>query len=237
MPSWTAMRPSTATQDCASSRRAEDEWLSGWDPTPGIVSVWAENDGRAFVWQRTAETNALVKEEVRFRPWLLLDRLDDLRHLGVQFGPEGSNAMVTYRELDCPGALRYLVSSDDGKTLVAAVLAGATRRLGRRVNRLQELGKSAVFALPPEEQYLVATGRTYFRDLSFNQLRRMQFDLETTGLDPERDRIFLIAIRDPTTFETLSCRRGDVPPASAGIQQAAAPSAPRCQKTKPARHR
>src|ERR1700693_3209869 len=193
--------------ECASSRRAEDEWLSGWDPTPGIVSVWAENDGRAFVWQRTAETNALVKEEVRFRPWLLLDRLDDLRHLGVQFGPEGSNAMVTYRELDCPGALRYLVSSDDGKTLVAAVLAGATRRLGRRVNRLQELGKSAVFALPPEEQYLVATGRTYFRDLSFNQLRRMQFDLETTGLDPERDRIFLIAIRDPTgATEVLEAR-------------------------------
>ena len=42
----------------------------------------------------------------------------------------------------------------------------------------------SVLALPPEEQYLVATGRTYFRDLSFDQLRRMQFDLETTGLDP-----------------------------------------------------
>jgi DNA polymerase I len=184
--------------DCPSSGRAEDEWLSGWDPTPGIVSVWAENDGRAFVWRRIAETNALVKEEVRFRPWLLLDRLDDLRGLGAKFGPEGSNATVTYRELDGPGALRYRVSSDDGKTLVAAVLAGAARRLGRRISRLQELGKSAVLALPPEEQYLVATGRTYFRDLSFNQLRRMQFDLETTGLDPERDRIFLIAIRDPT---------------------------------------
>ena len=81
------MRPSTderaSTPECASSRRDEDEWLSGWDPTPAIVSVWAENDGRAFVWRRIAETNALVKEEVRFRPWLLLDRLDDLRHLGA----------------------------------------------------------------------------------------------------------------------------------------------------------
>lgn len=87
MPSWTAMRPSTderaSTQECANSRRDEDEWLSGWDPTPAIVSVWAENDGRAFVWRRIAESNALVKEEVRFRPWLLLDRLDDLRHLGA----------------------------------------------------------------------------------------------------------------------------------------------------------
>ena len=26
----------------------EDEWLWGWDPTPGIVSVWAERNGRAI---------------------------------------------------------------------------------------------------------------------------------------------------------------------------------------------
>ena len=25
----------------------EDEWLWGWDPTPFIVSVWAEHEGRA----------------------------------------------------------------------------------------------------------------------------------------------------------------------------------------------
>jgi DNA polymerase elongation subunit (family B) len=53
-----------------------------------------------------------------------------------------------------------------------------------------------VLALSPEEQYLVSTGRTYFRDLSFDQLHRMQFDLETTGLDPEHDRIFMVAVRD-----------------------------------------
>jgi DNA polymerase elongation subunit (family B) len=51
--------------------------------------------------------------------------------------------------------------------------------------------------LPPEEQYLVATGRNYFRDLAFADLRRAQIDLETTGLDPNRDRVFLIAARDP----------------------------------------
>jgi DNA polymerase, archaea type len=88
------------SREFVSSRRDEDEWLSGWDPTPGIVSVWAENGGRAFVWRRIAGTNALVKEEVRFRPWLLLDRLDNLRGLGAQLGPEESNATVTYRELD-----------------------------------------------------------------------------------------------------------------------------------------
>jgi hypothetical protein len=30
--------------------RREDEWVWGWDSTPGIVSVWADLDGRATVW-------------------------------------------------------------------------------------------------------------------------------------------------------------------------------------------
>jgi hypothetical protein len=154
----------------------ENEWLWGWDPTPGIVSVWAETDGRALVWRRLAQTGALLREEARFRPWVLIDRLDYVQQTGGE---------VTCRELDGPGSLRYLVSAEDGKALA-------------RAGRWRELGKASALVLPPEEQYLVSTGRTYFRDLSFDQLHRMQFDLETTGLDPERDRIFMIAVRDPT---------------------------------------
>ncbi len=179
--------------------RREEEWVWGWDSTPGIVSVWADLDGRASVWRRIPKTGALVREEVRFRPWLVLDRLDDLQHLGDRLGPDGcETALITYRELDGPGSLRYLVSGEDGRALIAAVLEGAARRLGRRVSHLWELGKEALLALAPEEQHLVATGRTYFRDLSFDDLHRMQFDLETTGLNPERDRIFMIAVRYPS---------------------------------------
>ena len=182
----------------ASLRSPEDEWLWGWDETPGIVSVWAEGDGRATVWRRRADTGGLVREEAVFRPWILIDRLDDLEHLGVQLAPDGApRALVTFRELAGPGELRYLVSSQSAKTLAGAVLHGASRRLGRPVGHLRELGKESVLALPPEEQYLVATGRTYFRGLAFDQLRRLQFDLETTGLDARRDRIFMVAVRDP----------------------------------------
>jgi DNA polymerase I len=190
----------------------EDEWLWGWDPTPGIVSVWAEPDGRAFVWRRLPGTRALVREGVRFRPWLLLASLDDLAHLGARLRPERASSAgfarsitppseaphhVTYQELEGPGALRYVVRAGDGRALTAAVLQGAARRLGGPLRSLRELGAGAVLALPPEEQYLVASGRTYFRDLAFDELRRMQIDLETTGLDPESDRIFLVALRDP----------------------------------------
>jgi uncharacterized protein YprB with RNaseH-like and TPR domain len=178
--------------------RREDEWVWGWDSTPGIVSVWADLDGHASVWRRIPKTGGLVREDTRFRPWLVLDRLDDLEHLGDQLGAEGcERAPIDYRRLDGPGSLRYLVSAEDGRALIAAVLDGATRRLGRRVSHLRELGKESVLVLVPEEQYLVATGRTYFRDLSLDDLHRMQFDLATTGLNAERDRIFMIAVRYP----------------------------------------
>jgi DNA polymerase elongation subunit (family B) len=180
----------------ASETTTRSEWLWGWDPTPGIVSVHADHAGNAVVWRRIAESGALVREEARFRPWLLLDRLDDLRHLGARLGREGhGSASILYRELEGPGALRYLVSADDGRALTAALLRGASQRLGKRVAHLGELPGDGVLSLPPEEQYLVATGRTYFRDLSFDQLHRLQFDLETTGLDARRDRIFMISVR------------------------------------------
>ncbi len=207
-----ALRQCRPDQAVSSRTRAvgarEDEWLWGWDATPGIVSVWAEPDGRAFLWRRLE--GGLIREQARFRPWLLLARLEDLQHLGNRLQPEPQTAPFTYEELTGPGALRYLIRATDGRALKAAVLHGASRRLDRPVRHLRELGPAAVLSLPPDEQYLVATGRTYFRELAFDQLRRAQLDLETTGLDPTRDRIFLIALRAPTgETEVLEATRAD----------------------------
>src|SRR5205085_687389 len=103
----------------------------GWDPIPGIVSVHADHDGRAIVWRRIPDTGALVVERERFRPWLLLDRLDDLQHLGARLAPEGdAGALVTWRELEGPGALRWLVSASDGRMLTNALLEGISARRG-----------------------------------------------------------------------------------------------------------
>ncbi len=180
-------------------RSIEDEWLWGWDPTPGIVSVWADQTGRAAVWRRLPDSGELVHETERFRPWMLLDRLDDVAMADPTLAREGTEgATITFRELEGPGELRFHVSAADGATLASTVVRGASRRLGRHVGHVKELGDQSVLVLPPEEQYLVATGRTYFRDLSFDHLRRMQFDLETTGLDARRDKIFMIAVRLPS---------------------------------------
>ncbi len=196
----------------------EDEWLWGWDPTPGIVSVWAEADGRATVWRRVGDGGELVREEAPFRPWLLLDRLDDLRHLGARLGPEEeSDAVVRYRELGGSGALRYLVSADRWQTLNAAVLRRSEPAARPAAPRPERSAKRLRAVVPPEEQYLVTTGRTYFRGLTFDQLRRMQFDLETTGLDAARNRIFMIAVRDPTGATELLEAHGEGEAAEADL--------------------
>ncbi len=152
----------------------QDEWLWGWDPTPGIVSVWADGSGRARVWRRVNGT--LVSEDTQYRPWALVD--DIAGFIGTT---------VTWFELEGPGALRFHVSADSGRALSTAV----SEAYGRVPD------KRRVLLLPPEEQYLVASGRTYFGGLTFDELQRLQFDIETTGLDATDDRVFLIAVRLP----------------------------------------
>ncbi len=167
---------------------AEDEWLWGWDPSPGIVSVWADDRGHAHVWRRVPG-EGLVHEAHRFRPWLLLASMDDV--------PVGDNR-IHVRELEGEGPLRFLVDAPDGRWLRRTILDAASRRLGRTISHLGALGEASVLALPPDEQFLVRTGRTYFRDLAFDDLQRLQFDLETTGLDARHDRIFMVAVREPS---------------------------------------
>jgi DNA polymerase elongation subunit (family B) len=184
----------------------QDEWLWGWDSTPGIVSVWADMSGRALIWRRPPATGELVREEKRFRAWALLPSLElvsyldaDLVHAAPGEEPHGA---LAYHTLEGPGRFAYYVSASDGRALESALLAGASARLGRKVTRLGELDDETILFLPPEEQYLVASGRTYFRDLPFDALRRLQFDLETTGLNPEKDAIFLVSVRDSAGLET-----------------------------------
>jgi DNA polymerase elongation subunit (family B) len=59
--------------------------------------------------------------------------------------------------------------------------------------------------LDPVTAHLVASGDTFYRGLRFDQLRRLQFDLETLDVYPDRDEaaICLIAVRDDDGFERV----------------------------------
>lgn len=179
-----------------------DELLFGWDTTPGIVSVWADRAGRALVWRRVA--GKIVCERERFSPWLLAVHLDDLAHpddsLVAVDAARSGRAPFRYRELDGPaGALRFVISGQNLRALEQTIRAGASRRLGREIRSMYEL-ESDYYRVGPVEQYLMASGRVYFRGLGYDDLHRMQIDLETTALDPAHGRIFMAAVRDNRGF-------------------------------------
>jgi DNA polymerase, archaea type len=125
---------------------ADDLWLFGWDPTSGIVSAWATPKGQALVWRRTAKPPHSVEDEVvcesaRFRPWLYAAHLQDIDHLGSRLARDDDTAAFSYRELSGPvGALRYLISAQDGRALERLLLEKARRRLGRDIGSLNETG-------------------------------------------------------------------------------------------------
>src|SRR5260221_1051444 len=148
--------PASATPDMIRSF-SNDEWVFGWDPMPGIVSVWASRAGRALIWRREDERVLCVQDT--FRPWLFATTFDDLIHLGSALVPFNSalradTSLVSYRILDgSSGSYRYLLSARDGRFLERALLQGASRRLERQVQTLGELANT-YYQVGPVEQYL-----------------------------------------------------------------------------------
>jgi DNA polymerase elongation subunit (family B) len=56
----------------------------------------------------------------------------------------------------------------------------------------------------PVEQYLISTGKRLFKGFpDYNSVHRYIFDIETTGLDPKHDRVFMIGAKTTRGFEKL----------------------------------
>ncbi|MFB9990846.1 3'-5' exonuclease [Deinococcus oregonensis] len=177
-----------------------DSLLFGHDSTPGIVSVHADLSGRALVWRRTGE--GVTLEQARFRSWLYARDLADVEHLGNRLVWNNDQAPLSVRELPGPpGSLRYLLTAIDGRSLRQSVLRGASDRLGRSITSLHDL--RGYYSVGAVEQYLMASGRTFFGGMTFDDPHRLQFDLETTSLTPDTGRMFMIAVRDNRGFEQV----------------------------------
>jgi uncharacterized protein YprB with RNaseH-like and TPR domain len=189
---------------------AAEHELFGCDTTPCIVSVDANANGRARVWRRLDDRVELT--EHAFPNWFLITSLELLAHLPAEHrgadwlrqshGQLDMREPLVVVELDSPptndeAAYRYLVLTNDIGEVETALLEMASKRDGEEARSLADL-RGLVLIWSPIEQYLTLTGRTYFKDMPFVSLRRLQFDLETTGLNEDRDRIFMISMRDST---------------------------------------
>lgn len=186
----------------------------GCDTTTGIVSVDADASGQARVWRRVGERIEVTAHE--FPTWFLTTGLDLLAHLPARrldagwlraaHGRVTTADFLTVVELEDSrhsgnaDAYRYLVLTSNLAEVETALVETANKREGAEAQSLADL-RGLVLIWHPIEQFLTLTGRTYFKGMRFEDLRRMQFDLETTGLSEDRDRIFMVSMRDSSGWQ------------------------------------
>lgn len=63
-------------------------------------------------------------------------------------------------------------------------------------DKTQSKVEKPFLTVTPQEQYLIATGKRFFKGYDdYNQILKITFDLETEGLDPTKHRIKLIGVK------------------------------------------
>src|SRR3989440_1379164 len=165
--------------------------LFGTDPTPCIVAIELGETGTVKVYRREADESTVADVEP-FHPFVWCD--SDVVDLGVESEKLQSN-------------LKYgwLVTVDSWKELI-----------GLR-NGLKNAGRDFFAFTDPVQHYLTATGRTLFKDLPFEELKRMQIEVlqyvasassrsaaeDRQDADSTNDHIISIALSDSTGWEEL----------------------------------
>src|SRR5213595_1675519 len=154
--------------------------LFGADPTPRIVAIELGETGTVKVYRREADGLTIADVEP-FHPFVWCD--SDVVDLGIE--AEKLQSDLKYG---------WLVTVDSWKELIALR------------NGLKNVGRDFFAFTDPVQHYLTATGRTLFKDLPFEELKRMQIEvLSVAGVgDPGRgDHIMSIALSDNTGWEEL----------------------------------
>src|SRR6478752_2117545 len=157
--------------------------LFGADPAPRIVAIELGETGTVKVYRREKDGSTAVDVEP-FHPFVWTD--GDVTDLGLE------NAQKL------TGDLRYnwLVTVDSWKELIALR------------NGLKKAGRSFFALSDPVQHYLSATGRTLFKQLPFEELKRVQLEvLSPTGesdlADASQNSIASIALSDNSGWEQL----------------------------------
>jgi len=158
--------------------------LFGADPMPRIVAIELGETGTVKVYRRGKGGSTVVDVEP-FHPFVWCD--SDVLDLGIEA-----------EKLE--GDLKYgwRVTVDSWKELIALR------------NGLKKANRDYFAFTDPVQHYLTASGRTLFKDLPFEELKRMQLEVlsfadpvaEAADLDPI-DHIMSVALSDNTGWEEL----------------------------------
>src|SRR6266487_1834497 len=154
--------------------------LFGADPTPRIVAIELGETGTVIVYRREKDGSTIADVEP-FHPFVWAD--SDVVDLGIETEK-------------LRGDLKYgwLITVDSWKELIALR------------NGLKNSRRDFFAFTDPVQHYLTVTGRTLFKDLPFEELKRMQIEaLSVAGIDEpgDKDHVMSIALSDNTGWEEL----------------------------------
>ncbi|MDT0633216.1 DNA polymerase domain-containing protein [Rubrivirga litoralis] len=173
----------------------DDALLYGHDPAERIVALHPVGPATMRLYRRRSPTE-VTTEDVRVHPFFFLSDADLLRGF--------PRDRFQFQELAGRGFFRYVVAFPDRGAYFDAL---------RHVERATETAKARPdeVYLPgsPEQQYLMQTGRTLFKGMAFDDLVRLQLDIEVyspkgfpQATVPEH-RIILVALSDSTGWSRL----------------------------------
>src|SRR5256714_10909128 len=149
--------------------------LFGSDPTPRIVAIELGETGTVKVYRR--ENDGTIANEIEpFQPFVWCD--SDVADLNIEAEKLAGDLRYAWR-----------ISVNSWKELIALR------------NGLKNAGRSFFAFSDPVQHYLTATGRTLFKDLPFEELKRMQ--LEVLSFEGDNDHVMSIAISDNAGWEEL----------------------------------
>src|SRR6184192_4012249 len=165
--------------------------LFGADSTPRIVAIELGETGTVKVYRRE-KGGSTVADVEPFHPFVWAD--SDVVDLGIE--SEKLQSDLKYG---------WLITVDSWKELIALR------------NGLKNAGRDFFAFTDPVQHYLTATGRTLFKDLSFEKLKRMQLEAlqyvasassrsaedNRQDADSTADHIMSIALSDNTGWEEL----------------------------------
>lgn len=147
----------------------------------------------------------------------------------VSIEPEGTNGIRVFRRADeaadatstVEPLQRWIVSTSDhpvlrGLRAPAHELAGdlplsrlvtfdSRREYGNATSGASNQDAGVVNLRSPLSQFLIASGKTLFKGMAFEDLRRLQLDIETLGFDPKEPaaQIIMVAMRQGDWEEVL----------------------------------
>src|SRR5437899_3651802 len=158
--------------------------LFGADPAPRIVAVALGESGTVQLHRREKDGSTMTDVEP-FHPFVWCD--SDIVDLGIEAEKLAGDLKYGWR-----------VTVDSWKELIALR------------NGLKKAGRNFFAFTDPVQHYLAATGRTLFKELPFEELKRMQLEVLSfaepiTGVaDPgPTDHLMSIALSDKSGWEEL----------------------------------